>query len=65
MSDEAQKMKEGRLLPCPFCGGENTNMQPGVIGDVFYGHCMTCGTIGPRAKEKSNATLAWNKRQKF
>ena len=38
---EKQEMKSEELKPCPFCGGEDTELAPGVDNDWYVG-CLTC-----------------------
>jgi len=50
-----------KLLPCPFCGGENLSMDE--WGETnFYVVCDTCETTGPEAYEEAKAIEKWNTR---
>ena len=65
MTDDAKQEREGKLLPCPFCGN------PPKSGDGTYGYwlifcsdennCPAQPSVGH--KTEAEAIAAWNTRQ--
>lgn len=49
-----------KLLPCPFCGGENIKREY-LACDIWEVMCNICYATGPRGTRKV-AFAAWNRR---
>lgn len=56
-------MDEGKLLPCPFCGGDEVTVTAGDDGRPARAVCGSCGAsaVGADAT-KASARWAWNLR---
>ena len=51
-------MRNKKLLPCPFCGGETKIDNRGQYG---YGIvCISCGAKSPDFQTETNAIKSWN-----
>lgn len=48
------------LLPCPFCGEEETGVVD--MADCFGVQCECCNTIGPDGSDLESAVVQWNLR---
>jgi transcription elongation factor Elf1 len=54
--------KAPKLLPCPFCGGENLLVTTDEYGG-FCLNCENCGTVGPPSEyEPEQMRREWNTR---
>jgi Lar family restriction alleviation protein len=49
------------LMPCPFCGNENIQMQYGH--GVHWASCWDCNSDGPQNEKKQFAIELWNERR--
>lgn len=68
MDGEFIKVKEGDLLPCPFCGGTNIfyrkyDHAAGVRWAIFCANCMAEIDTGC-AQTAGQARQLWNRRAK-
>ena len=57
------------LKPCPFCGGEDLEIDHAPTYDVYHPdvyevHCVECGGRGGEDWTKAEAIEAWNTRVK-
>ena len=55
------------LLPCPFCGGEDLEIDHAPTydvrhPDVYEVHCVECGGRGGEGWTEAEAIAAWNTR---
>jgi Lar family restriction alleviation protein len=52
------------LLPCPFCGSNNTYVGGDEFGGKsgYAGFCAQCGSQGPRDEDIEKAAEIWNER---
>lgn len=58
-------MSDVGVLPCPFCGLDDTYLvRPDAISRTALVGCNTCGSIGPvtYAQSIDEAIDAWNRR---
>ena len=46
------------LLPCPFCGGSQQRVKSSGRWGWFVS--CTCAAVGPSAKSRDEAIIAWN-----
>ena len=53
-----------RLLPCPFCGGTNPQMQSSFSKKTFWVFCSDCGLEAPSetGMTAQQAVKYWNRR---
>lgn len=59
-----------KLLPCPFCGQDTTQLAAAVITDenelvmAPFVSCLECGAIGPQhdGPDEEQAARLWNMR---
>lgn len=61
MSDKGQEAR-GKLLPCPFCGGEAVLEHGTEYAPWFEVDCPNCDAEGPVRPTEAEAIEAWNKR---
>ena len=68
--DKLEKISSSYVLPCPFCGSYETEIEEryGIYGIDCDVACNHCGAIGPMFKgedkkwlTKEEAILEWNK----
>lgn len=56
------------LLPCPFCGNEDTLTtlwdREYIYSSQWTVYCSMCGTNGPRCGTEEKAIGKWNRRVK-
>lgn len=55
------------LLPCPFCGGEDLEIDHAQTYDVYHPdvyevHCVECGGRGGEGWTEAESIEAWNTR---
>lgn len=50
------------LLPCPFCGGTDTDPSFAMGAGHQNAGCMTCAACGPSAQSDDEAVKLWNRR---
>lgn len=50
-----------KLMPCPFCGGVALQRK---VDDMYYVHCIECGTKTVNSFTEEEAIAAWNRRVK-
>lgn len=71
MSDKAisgtDSLKNDRLLPCPFCGGEaeihpSSDWDAHLTGATYFAWCDKCETRGNYYSTEREAAEAWNMR---
>ena len=55
-------MSEIKLLPCPFCGGENIKVL-GSETSYYWCRCMNCLASTTTEDVEEDAIKAWNTRQ--
>lgn len=60
MSDQHTPEHETKLLPCPFCGGNNLVLE-GIGSGCEYYVCV-CGADGPAGDDKLESHDRWNER---
>lgn len=48
------------LLPCPFCGGTEQRVKSSGRWGWFVS--CSCAAVGPGAKSREEAVIAWNMR---
>ena len=64
LSDSSRKtavlVPTDRLLPCPFCGGND--IRAFKDGDKFLITCASCHVFGSLCAEPEAAVKAWNRR---
>ncbi|EQM95106.1 Lar family restriction alleviation protein [Oxalobacter paraformigenes] len=53
--------KSSELLPCPFCGCNETGIQKGYFGHAIPA-CTNCGASLPLCKNAELAAARWNTR---
>lgn len=61
MSDKGQEAR-GKLLPCPFCGGEAVLEHGTEYAPWFEVDCPNCDAEGPTRPTEAEAIEAWNRR---
>jgi Lar family restriction alleviation protein len=50
------------LIPCPFCGKKNIEIESVMGPNDFRGLCLQCGARSVRAETKKEAAAEWNNR---
>lgn len=56
-------MKDERVKPCPFCGGEAEIIKAHFFGgDIYFVECQHCLARGSGERLKYEAIAAWNRR---
>lgn len=54
--------KDVKLKPCPFCGGNNSEINKSVVRQTKYVACWQCEARGPECTTHLSAAIAWNTR---
>lgn len=57
-------MAEQNLLPCPFCGLEDS-VEVSASPGYCFARCKNCEAEGPFARTKEEAIELWNRRVPF
>ena len=52
------------ILPCPFCGSKDIEIQPVFDDKGHCVHCFDCDSWGPVSDTIDNTIAAWNHRSK-
>lgn len=56
-------MKDERVKPCPFCGGEAEIIKAHLFGgDIYICRCVDCVAQSAFCGTKEEAIAAWNRR---
>lgn len=62
----SMEVKAPRLLPCPFCRGQDLEPTSDEFGDIMV-YCRSCSASGPRQRDDGIhawqlVALLWNQR---
>lgn len=57
-----ENSEEKNLVPCPFCGGENLDLQSYWNDHWHYIACLDCSARGGERLTKEDALEAWQDR---
>jgi len=53
----------GKPLACPFCNGENLDLETSEsLVDEYFVSCATCNATGPVTDSEHDAIVEWNER---
>ena len=67
MSETKLESSPCSLLPCPFCGGKNTQLEgsePFIPGEgLMWVRCVPCDADGPIGHTRAEAMSKWNGRK--
>lgn len=55
-------MGDETILPCPFCGSTDLQVNKPEVGRLHYFVFCACGVDGPRYGNRERAIEAWNRR---